>query len=188
MMSVRPLQSIEEWKKSGLITYNQGQHIAHKIIRYMQDRQQNRSRWVSALQSTTVPLRLIIGPQDPVSGAHMAERYRSLIPEPDIVILDGIGHYPQIEDPQSVLRAQYTDQDIHQMRLVHTTEQGETIIAANPLVTNLLPALLFGFMGRPRWLYAFAGGVLASALLGDRFEGQFRAYLQGQRTIVISSQ
>lgn len=85
------------------------------------------------------------------------------------------------------LRAQYTDRDVHQLRLIHTNEQGETIIAANPLMTNLLPALLFGFVGRPRWLYTFAGGILASALLGDRYEGQFMEYWRGQRTIVISS-
>lgn len=86
------------------------------------------------------------------------------------------------------LRAQYTGQAIHQLRLVHTNDQGETIIAANPLMTNLLPALLFGFMGRPRWLFTFVGGLLASALLGDRYEKQFLEYLGGQRTIVIASQ
>lgn len=86
------------------------------------------------------------------------------------------------------LRAQYTGQAVHQLRLVHTNEQGETIIAANPLMTNLLPALLFGFIGRPRWLFTFAGGILASALLGERYEKQFMEYLRGQRTIVIDSQ
>ena len=45
------------------------------------------------------------GPLDPVSGAHLAARYRELIAGADIVSLPGIGHYPQIEAPQAVLDA-----------------------------------------------------------------------------------
>ena len=45
------------------------------------------------------------GAVDPVSGAHMAARYRELIPHPDIVSLEGIGHYPMVEAPQAVLEA-----------------------------------------------------------------------------------
>jgi len=35
----------------------------------------------------------------------MAERYRELVPNPDVVLLDGIGHYPQLEAPERVLEA-----------------------------------------------------------------------------------
>ncbi len=34
---------------------------------------------------------------DPVSGRHLAERYRELVPDPDVVVLEGVGHYPQLE-------------------------------------------------------------------------------------------
>jgi pimeloyl-ACP methyl ester carboxylesterase len=57
------------------------------------------------LIETHIPLRLINGPEDPVSGRHAAERYQELIPNPDVVLLDKIGHYPQTEDPQGVLKA-----------------------------------------------------------------------------------
>ncbi len=50
-------------------------------------------------------MRLINGPVDPVSGAHMANRYRQLVPQPDVVSIPGIGHYPQVEAPDRVLRA-----------------------------------------------------------------------------------
>ena len=50
-------------------------------------------------------MRVVCGADDPVSGAHMAQRYRELIPQPDVVLLEGIGHYPQCEDPQAVLNA-----------------------------------------------------------------------------------
>ncbi len=88
-----------------LIRRDGGTRIMHKLIRYMPERIANRERWVGALQKTRVPLRLINGPDDPVSGAHMVTRYRALVPNPDVVSLPGIGHYPQTEDPAGVLKA-----------------------------------------------------------------------------------
>ena len=35
----------------------------------------------------------------------MAERYRELVPQADIVSLERVGHWPQIEAPQAVLAA-----------------------------------------------------------------------------------
>ena len=96
-------QEIDEFYH--LITYNKGKYLFHKLIRYMADRKEHRSRWVSALQNAPVPIRLINGASDPVSGIHMTERYRELVPNPDIVLLDKIGHYPQTEAPKAVLDA-----------------------------------------------------------------------------------
>jgi pimeloyl-ACP methyl ester carboxylesterase len=50
-------------------------------------------------------MRLVNGPEDPVSGRHMANRYEEIVPHPDVVLLEGIGHYPQVEDPARTLRA-----------------------------------------------------------------------------------
>ncbi len=88
-----------------LVAHNDGNRIMHKLIAYMADRIRNRERWVGAMQATEVPLRLVNGPEDPVSGGHMVQRYRELIPHPDVVVLDGIGHYPQVEAPKPVLEA-----------------------------------------------------------------------------------
>lgn len=52
--------------------------------------------------------RLVNGADDPNSGRHMVERYRDLVPDADIVLLDGVGHWPQIEAPQAVLQATLT--------------------------------------------------------------------------------
>lgn len=87
-----------------LVSHNYGHTIAYRLIRYIDDRKRNRDRWVGALQSTDVPLRFIDGPEDPVSGRHMGERYLELIPGGDVVYLEGIGHYPQTEDPEGMLR------------------------------------------------------------------------------------
>jgi pimeloyl-ACP methyl ester carboxylesterase len=88
-----------------LSTENGGHRLSHRLIRYILDRRRHRERWVSALQETRVPLRLINGPEDPVSGAHMVARYRQLVPNPDVVSLPGVGHYPQVEAPQAVADA-----------------------------------------------------------------------------------
>ncbi|MFE9325353.1 alpha/beta fold hydrolase [Nocardia sp. NPDC052278] len=82
-----------------------GKSNGHKLIRYMGERKANRERWVGALVDTQVPVRLIDGLLDPVSGAHMVRRYRELIPDPDVVELPKVGHYPQFEAPRETLAA-----------------------------------------------------------------------------------
>ncbi len=88
-----------------LASYNGGHRLSHRLLHYMAERVVNRERWVTALAEAPMPLRLIVGEVDPVSGAHMADRYAELVPRPDIVRLPGIGHYPQTEAPQQVLGA-----------------------------------------------------------------------------------
>ncbi|MCB1169820.1 MAG: alpha/beta hydrolase [Leptospiraceae bacterium] len=87
-----------------IIRYNDGLKIYHRLIRYMSERKRFRQRWVEPLLESETPIRIINGPDDPVSGRHMAERYRELFSGADVVYLEGIGHYPQTEDPQGVLR------------------------------------------------------------------------------------
>lgn len=86
-----------------LVAYNDGPRVMHRLIRYILDRRVNRERWVAAMQGTALPMRVIDGAVDPISGAHMVERYRELIGNPDTVLLASIGHYPQTEAPQLVL-------------------------------------------------------------------------------------
>jgi pimeloyl-ACP methyl ester carboxylesterase len=88
-----------------LVSCNDGTRVMPRLIHYIDERRRQRGRWVEVLQTTKVPLRFINGAVDPVSGRHMAERYRELVPNPDVVILEDIGHYPQLEDPDGVLRA-----------------------------------------------------------------------------------
>ncbi len=86
-----------------LVEFNNGKPILAKLISYMNERKQFRARWVGALQNSEIPIRLIDGLQDPISGAHMVKRYRELISNADIIELEGVGHYPQLEAPQQVL-------------------------------------------------------------------------------------
>lgn len=88
------------WK---LIAHNDGHRIAHKLLHYIAERQQHRERWVGALQATTVPIKLICGGADPVSGRHMFDHFVDLVPGAEAVCLEQIGHYPQLEAPDRVL-------------------------------------------------------------------------------------
>ena len=97
-----------------IITVNDGHKLGHRLIRYIDERKQHRERWVGAIQNSKVPVRVINGSLDPVSGAHMVERYRELIASPDVVSLSDAGHYPQLEAPQAVLDAYL---NFHETRL-----------------------------------------------------------------------
>jgi len=91
-----------------LIHVNDGKHIFHNLMTYILDRRQHRERWVSALQKSTIPLALINGSVDPVSGAHMVARYKQLQCRLDYLgELPTVGHYPQVEDPAGVLKHFY---------------------------------------------------------------------------------
>ena len=101
----RPIPEEELRTFWDLMQHNNGRRVIHKVIYYMTERKENRERWVGALQNSSVPLRFIVGLEDSISGAHMAHRYRELIPDPDIVELHGVGHCPQVEAPDEVLTA-----------------------------------------------------------------------------------
>lgn len=88
-----------------LLLENDGQRVLPKLIGYMPERRRFRERWVGALQKTVIPLKVIDGAADPVSGAHMVARYKELISKPNVTLLNDIGHYPQVEAPQAVLEA-----------------------------------------------------------------------------------
>ncbi len=87
-----------------IVSRNNGHRIAHLIIRYMKERVKNRERWVGALQNFNQPLGLINGLVDPISGQVMVDRYKEIISTENIWTMDRIGHYPQVEDPEELMK------------------------------------------------------------------------------------
>jgi len=94
-----------------LVEHDGGRQALARLISYMEQRRRNRSRWVGALVGSPVPRRLICGAVDPVSGRHLADRYRELVPDPDVVVLEGVGHYPQLEAHDRVVDEYETFRD-----------------------------------------------------------------------------
>jgi pimeloyl-ACP methyl ester carboxylesterase len=88
-----------------IVTAGGGLRLAPRLLGYIEERRRHRERWVGALLRTTVPRRLVVGPEDPVSGVSLIARYRELVPAADVVELPGIGHYPQLEAASAVVTA-----------------------------------------------------------------------------------
>ena len=82
-----------------------GHLIAHRLIRYIADRELHAERWVAALETTDVPVAFVWGMLDPVSGAHMGERIRERLPTAPFLALDDVAHWPSLEAPERVADA-----------------------------------------------------------------------------------
>lgn len=88
-----------------LIGQRRGKQALRSLYRFVAERRAYRARWLQALTDTGIPLRLIVGAEDRVAGPDMAGCYRQRIAGADIVVLDGIGHYPHVEAPDRTLRS-----------------------------------------------------------------------------------
>ena len=85
-----------------LIEHNNGKRVMPKLLSYIDERSLHGKRWVESMISTDVPLYFINGVNDPISGQHMLDHYRDIIPQPKTTALD-VGHYPQLEAPEEVV-------------------------------------------------------------------------------------
>lgn len=84
-----------------------GHLLAPQLLRYIDDRLANESRWTFALETYSGPTLFLWGPADPISGAHVLDRLRRRIPTATVHELSGpppVGHYPQVEAPEEVGR------------------------------------------------------------------------------------
>lgn len=88
-----------------LLIRDHGHAVMPQLLGYIAERQQHRARWVGALQDADVPITLINGLADPISGRSIVARWRELLPHAPVHALPGVGHYPQIEAPEAVLAA-----------------------------------------------------------------------------------
>lgn len=88
-----------------LMALNDGRSMIPRLIKYMEERRTYRKRWVDPLTEKIVPIRMINGVDDPISGGHAADRFAEVVPDADIVRIRNSGHYPHVETPDEVLEA-----------------------------------------------------------------------------------
>ncbi len=101
-----------------LFQYNGGRNISHKLIQYMREREKYRERWVGALEQMKQPFRFINGLDDRVSGRHLVARFREVLPhQKDIIELEGVGHFPHFEVPETLLKHFF---DFHDRQIAKT--------------------------------------------------------------------
>ena len=93
----------EHWRAT---SRDGGKLVLPKLLGYIAERRANEERWVGALTGTPeVPKRFVWGPEDPVSGAHVLPRIGSSVPGAEVHVIEGVGHWPQLENPPAVAAA-----------------------------------------------------------------------------------
>ena len=89
-----------------VMTHKNGVSALVNILRYLTERQQFRDRWVGAVsqfdEKLKIPILLIIGLLDPISGKHMCLKFEQEITNATVVKLSNVGHWPTIEAPHDV--------------------------------------------------------------------------------------
>lgn len=84
---------------------DEGYRLSHMLVRYNHEREVHAPRWLDALVAYDGPLQSIWGLADPVSGQHVLEPLRTLVPKARVDELDGVGHFPMCEAPNRVVDA-----------------------------------------------------------------------------------
>lgn len=96
-----PLTADEAAAQWALLTHNGGNRIAHLLSAYLDERVRYAQRWHGAVRDWPKPLGFVWGLGDPVATTNVLDGLRQLRPSADVVELPGLGHYPQVEDPQA---------------------------------------------------------------------------------------
>lgn len=83
-----------------LMARGDGQLLLPRTIRYLQQRYEHEERWTGAIERHPSPVRVVWGELDPVAVVAMTATLLEARPDAELVILDGVGHYPMIEAPE----------------------------------------------------------------------------------------
>jgi pimeloyl-ACP methyl ester carboxylesterase len=88
-----------------LMVTDDGYRLLPRLIRYIEDRRVDEARFTGAIETHPSPLGIVWGELDPVAVHPMALRLRASRPDAPLTTLDGVGHYPMIEDPERFVTA-----------------------------------------------------------------------------------
>jgi pimeloyl-ACP methyl ester carboxylesterase len=82
------------------LAHDHGRDRIASIARYVDERRRFASRWNSALARFDKRVHILWGREDPIAVTDIAERLAREIAGSTLTWLDGLGHYPMIEDPK----------------------------------------------------------------------------------------
>jgi pimeloyl-ACP methyl ester carboxylesterase len=97
-----PLSAEEAADQWALIRFNGGHRLGHKLIGYMNEREERAKRWHGAIRTWPGYLEIGWGMLDPVATPEVLKAVRQLRPNAPVTEWPDLGHYPQIEDPEAV--------------------------------------------------------------------------------------
>lgn len=98
-----PLSADEAADQWSLLAHQGGNRLLHRLIYYNHERVRPpfAGRWHDALRSWPGRLELAWADQDPICTEAVLQAVLELRPHAQVTRLPGLGHYPQIEDPQT---------------------------------------------------------------------------------------
>jgi pimeloyl-ACP methyl ester carboxylesterase len=99
--AAHPLTAEEAAAQWALLSHNGGHRIAHRLCAYLDERVRYADRWHGAVRDWPKPLGFVWGLEDPVATTNVLDGLRELRPSAPVVELPGLGHYPQIADPDA---------------------------------------------------------------------------------------
>ena len=83
-------------------SFGDGHTLLPRTIRYIEDRRAEQDRFTGAIERHPSPLGVVWGERDPVAVYDMTARLLAARPDAPLITLDGVGHYPMIEDARRV--------------------------------------------------------------------------------------
>jgi pimeloyl-ACP methyl ester carboxylesterase len=93
---VDPVELDAAWET---ISRTDGHLLLPRLIRYIDERRRHEARFTGGIESHPSSLAIVWGADDPIAVVAMADRLATVRPDATVRILDGVGHYPMIEDP-----------------------------------------------------------------------------------------
>jgi pimeloyl-ACP methyl ester carboxylesterase len=91
----------DQW---ALLAHADGHRILDRLTFYLHERVRYAARWHGALREWPGPLHLAWAMRDPVCVEGVLDAVRELRPRAPVTRWEGLGHYPQIEDPGTVAK------------------------------------------------------------------------------------
>ena len=92
-----------------MLSHNEGRKTLPKTTQYIKQRYVYWHRWIGALKSTELPIKIIWAKNDLVAVIEMAETLKNEIKNNELTVLNDSGHFPMLENPkvwtEAVLKA-----------------------------------------------------------------------------------
>ena len=97
-----PLSDEEAADQWALLCHNGGRTLGHRLVHYLGERVELADRWHGAIRDWPGALSFAWGCEDPVATLAVLDALVELRPTAPVTRLPGLGHYPQLEDPQTM--------------------------------------------------------------------------------------
>jgi pimeloyl-ACP methyl ester carboxylesterase len=103
--AAHPLTDREGADQWSLVCHNEGRTLGHRLVSYMDQREEHAERWHGAIRDWPGELSLAWGLRDPVATTDVLDALRALRPDVPVTQLPELGHYPQLESPRQMAHA-----------------------------------------------------------------------------------